>query len=100
MEDQTNKYTLKNPVVLDGETVSELDLDFDSLTADDILSSERQFNTEATKNKEFVPIKETSKSYLAFIVARAAKQPVENIRKLSAKDFSQVTVLAQNFLLG
>lgn len=96
---EANILVLSKPVEWDGEQVKEIELNFEDLEADDILSSERQFNTEEMKNKTFTAVKETSKSYLAYIVARAAKQPVENIRKLSAKDFSKATVLAQNFLL-
>lgn len=98
MED--NKFVLSKPVEFEGETIKELDLDFDSLSGEDILSAERQFNAAAMKTKDYAPVKETSKSYLVFVVARATKQPAELINKLSAKDFSKVTVLAQNFLLG
>lgn len=95
-----NVYVLKKPIEFDGEQVVSLDLDFDNLTGDDILSAERQYNTESAKIKDFAFVKEMSKSYLVFIVARAAKKPAELICKLSGNDFSRVTVLAQNFLLS
>lgn len=95
-----NKFVLSKPVEFDGETITELDVEFDSLTGDDILAAERQYNTSAAKTKDFAPVKELSKSYLVYIVARASKQPAELFNKLSAKDFSKLTVEAQNFLLG
>jgi hypothetical protein len=94
---ETNKYVLKKPIEFDGETITEIVLDFDSLESDDILSAERQFKAE---NKEFVPVLEIAKGYLAHVAARSAKKPVEFIRSLNAKDFSTVTMMAQNFLLG
>ncbi|OBZ08253.1 hypothetical protein A7975_27360 [Bacillus sp. FJAT-26390] len=95
-----NKYVLSKPVDFDGEIFKELDLDFDSLTGEDILSAERQFNAIAAKTRDVVSMKETSKSYLSLVAARAAKVAPELMNKLSAKDFSKVTVLAQNFLLA
>ncbi|MDQ0114356.1 phage tail assembly protein [Paenibacillus harenae] len=94
------KYILSKPISDEGEEIVELNLDFDDLSANDILAAERQFNTEMAKNKDFAPVKEFAKSYLAIIVAKAAGQPLEVIYKLKANDFSKVTMLAQNFLLG
>lgn len=98
MED--NKFVLSKPIEFDGETIKELELDFDNLTGDDILSAERQFNAIAAKTRDIVSMKETSKSYLALVAARASKKPPELFNQLSAKDFSKITVLAQNFLLA
>ncbi|MGO4540376.1 phage tail assembly protein [Paenibacillus sp. 2TAB19] len=93
-------YTLQKPINDGDETITELELDFDNMDAEDILAADRQYNVQAAKNNDFAPIKELAKPYLALIVAKAAKQPVEVIYKLKAKDFSKVTMLAQNFLLG
>ncbi|NTU28849.1 phage tail assembly protein [Brevibacillus sp. HB1.1] len=90
-------YKLSRPFSFDGKEYTELDLDLDSITGEDLMSCERQLNA---STKDLVFVKELSKPYLALVAARAAKVPVELIHKLPAKDFSKVTMLVQNFLLG
>ncbi|MBH0342740.1 hypothetical protein ABB08_11290 [Paenibacillus larvae] len=92
-------YTLSRPFSFEGKEYTELLLDFDSLSGRDLLSCESQLKTVVDKT-DFIPMKEISKPYLALVVARAAKVPVELIQGLPAKDFSKMTVRAQNFLLG
>ncbi|MGG4034204.1 phage tail assembly protein [Paenibacillus cisolokensis] len=88
-------FKLRRPISFEGETYAELNLDFESLTGEDVIACERQFLSE---NNGSTFVKETSKAYQSYIVARAAGVPVELIRKLSAGDFSRVTLRAQNFL--
>ncbi|QHZ50032.1 hypothetical protein ERICV_05133 [Paenibacillus phage phiERICV] len=92
-------YTLSRPFTFEGKEYTELLLDFDSLSGEDLLSCESQLKT-VTDASEFIPMKEISKPYLTLVVARAAKVPFELIQNLPAKDFSKVTLRAQNFLLG
>lgn len=91
------KFTLKSPLQFEGASYSELDVDFESLTGEDVIACERQLRSE---EPGFTYMKESSKVYQAIIVARAAKVPVELVKKLSAPDFSRLTMHAQNFLLG
>ncbi|MGG1638230.1 phage tail assembly protein [Paenibacillus sp. NRS-1760] len=91
------KFVLHRSIDVDGEKITEFEINFEDLSADDILSADRQYSAENPGETSFV--KEISKSYLAYIAARGVKQPVEVIRKLYAKDFTRITVLAQNFLL-
>ncbi|MOA58911.1 hypothetical protein D3C78_1834140 [compost metagenome] len=49
--------------------------------------------------EEFAPARALSLSYQMAVAAKAAKQPVELIRALKAKDFTQVTQQAANFLM-
>jgi len=93
-------YVLSRPIQFDGEQHTELLLDFDALTGEDLLACERQLNVIVTKTREVIAFKELSKSYLALVAAKAAKVPVELLYKLNAKDFSKVTVRVQNFLLN
>ncbi|TGV29902.1 phage tail assembly protein [Mesorhizobium sp. M00.F.Ca.ET.186.01.1.1] len=90
-------YKLSRPFSFDGTEYTELKLDLDDLTGEDLIACERQLN--ATTD-DVVFVKELSKPYLALVAARAAKVPVELIRKLPGKDFSKVTMQVQNFLLG
>ncbi|GEB35309.1 phage tail assembly protein [Brevibacillus parabrevis] len=90
-------YKLSRPFSFDGTEYTELSLDLDALTGEDMMSCERQLN--ATTN-DVVYVKELSKLYLALVAAKAAKVPVEVIKKLPAKDFSKITMRVQNFLLA
>jgi hypothetical protein len=81
----------------DGVTVNEVVLDLDNLTGAHMIAAERQFNLYG--GNEGHPLKELSKEYQILVAAQAAKKPVELLHKLSAKDFSRVTIKVQNFLL-
>ncbi|GIO08012.1 hypothetical protein J31TS6_40400 [Brevibacillus reuszeri] len=89
-------YKLRRPFVFDGQTFTELKLDFDSLTGNDLIECERK----AAVRKDTSYMKETSKTYAAIVAARAANVPEEMVFKLPAKDFTRLTVLVQNFLLN
>ena len=88
---------LLKAIQYDGETVTELHLDFDSLTGQDILNAERELNA---GNKSVAPVKEFDKGYLSIVAAKAAGVPTDMLSLLGAKDFTKVTVLTQNFLLN
>ena len=93
----TSTYTLRRAWSFEGQEVKELDLDFERLTGEDIISCERQYMQQEGASMLF---KDANKEYQAYVVARAAKVPVELIRALPAKEFSLVTLRAQRFLLG
>lgn len=88
--------TLSRPFVFEGETITELRIDFDKLVGDDLILAERRYNEDGNNPAH---VKELNKAFQAYIVAAAANVPVELIRKLPAKDFVSVTLDAQNFLL-
>lgn len=92
-------YKLSRPFSFEGTVYTEFALDFDSLTGEDLLSAERQFN-EISGGDSFTPVKQIAQMYQALVAARAAKVPYELVKSLPAKDFSKLTVRAQNFLLG
>ncbi|WP_020621009.1 phage tail assembly protein [Paenibacillus daejeonensis] len=93
----TSIYTLRRAWSFEGGEVKDLNLDFDRLTGEDIISCERQYMQLEGASMLF---KDANKEYQAYVAARAAKVPVELIRALPAKDFSMVTLRAQRFLLG
>lgn len=92
-----NEYTLIKPIQFDGETVTKLTLDFDDLSAEDLIVCVKQ--ARRIDPEEVSLARATSLSYQMAVAARAAKQPIELIRALKAKDFTQVTQLAANFLM-
>jgi hypothetical protein len=88
---------LRTPIMFEGETVSELALDLDSLSGEDMIQAERAVGVVQTGSINLV--NEMSKEYQAVIAAKASGKPVELIRQLKAKDFSEVTLTVQDFLL-
>ena len=87
----------KNPFVFEGETHEGVELDFDNLTGDDIERAQEYLSVAKKPLGHSVP--ELSKAYCAQVAALAAKQPVEFIRRLPAREYVRVTLEAQNFLL-
>jgi len=89
---------LRNPITFEGETVSALTLDLENLTGSDLIAAEREVSVAKTGN--FNVVNEMCKDYQAAVAARAAHQPVEMIYQLKARDFAEVTLRVQGFLLG
>jgi len=90
-------YTLRRPITFDGQEYTQINLDFDRLTGEDILNCDRQY---AASQGSQLFFRESDKAYQAIVAARAAGVPVELIKSLYAKDFTRVTLRAQNFLIG
>lgn len=88
------KITLKKPINFEGEVITELNLDLDSLTGRDMIEAQKEIQSMD------VPIQEFNKEYLAVVAAKACGRPTDLIPLLGIKDFSTVTVQVQNFLLG
>lgn len=88
---------LAKVVKYDGEEIKEINLDFDSLTGQDLLNAEKEA---IALNKNASPIKEFDKGYLSIVAAKAAGISTDIMPLLGAKDFTKVTVQAQNFLLN
>lgn len=91
-----NKIKLSRPVKIGDKEVTEIVLNLDALTGDDI----EQVELEMQAQGRMAAVPETSKVYLMHIAARAAGVAVEDIRALPIKDVSRITVTVQNFLLG
>lgn len=91
-------YNLVRPITFDGNEMTSLTFDFDELTGHDLLACARQAQT-LTPN-EAVLVRALSLTYQMVVAAKAANVPVELIQSLKAKDFTQVTQRAQNFLIA
>lgn len=92
----TTQVVLSKPVTFDGVEYGFLSLNYDDLTGQDIINATK----EAKALGDDSPVAELSKTYLAVIVAKAAKVPVDMILSLPAKDFTKATMFVQDFLLG
>ena len=89
---------LNKPVTFDGKEYTKLELDFDSLTGRELMKAEAE--AKALTPGGYIPVLELSKPYQVVIAAKAAKVPVDVIMELPGKDYTKVTVAAQDFLLG
>jgi len=97
-EDIMEHYVLKKPIEYDGETITEIDFDFDGLSAQDLERAERVARGLLQK-RESMNVPETNKKYQACVAAKACGRTVDFIRSLGAKDYTQVCLLVMNFLL-
>ena len=89
------KITLFKAIKFDDKEYNELELDLDNLTGDDMIKAANESKTLGDTSN----VPELSKTYLAVVAAKAAKIPVDLLFKVSGKDFSQITMEVQNFLL-
>jgi len=92
-------YVLKKPINYQGETINEIEFDFDGLSAQDLEKAERVARGMLAK-KEFMNVPETNKKYQSCVAAKACGCTVDFIRSLGAQDYTQVCLLVMNFLLG
>lgn len=89
-------YKLKQPKTIDGVEYETINIDFYSLTGDDIANAE--FEMISGGNIVAGPA-EFNKTYLMHISARAVKLSFETFKQLSIKDISAITMMTQNFLM-
>lgn len=88
---------LTKPINLDGKEIKKIDLKLEDLTGEDILKVDLELRAEgnldgmSTIHNQNVLIKLASKS---------SGLIVDDLRKLSAPDFIEVTFSVRNFLLG
>ncbi|MDF9845567.1 MULTISPECIES: phage tail assembly protein [unclassified Paenibacillus] len=90
-------YTLSRPFDFEGETITELTLDFGRLVGDDLLKVDKIIAGDSSA-QSFV--KALSMPYQLHIAALAANKPYEIFAKMPAKDVSKIALRAQSFLLG
>lgn len=90
-------YTFARPFKFEEQTVTEITINFDDLTGNDILAVNRQYKAESKNSTSWAP--EMDKEYQAYIVAKAAGVHVGLVKTAPAKDFTRLTLRAQNFLL-
>ena len=94
-EDGVIVYKLKKPFDFEGTYIETIEMDFDSLTGRDLEEATKALTTE-----QKIGVIETEKAYLAVIAAKAAKLPKEFMLFCSAKDYTNITIEAQAFLLN
>lgn len=90
-----NKVIFSEPYNFEGEEYTEIELDLNKLTGTDLIAAE----TEVRMLGDQTITLEYSRLYLASVASKAIKKPIEFITKLPAKDFTEVTLRVQDFLL-
>ncbi len=94
-----NVLRLSKPVLYNGEEITELSFDFDSLTGADALNIEEELGM-LRKPMYFGAVNDGN--YLIRVAARACTKPVgvDFFYKIPIKDFDQARNRARFFLLG
>lgn len=91
-----DKYKFSKPVEFEGEEYKEIILNLEDMTGKDI----KEVSSELLAKGEVIGLAETNKNFLAALAAKSAGLPTEFMDYVPAKDFSKITILVQNFLLG
>lgn len=91
------QYELTQPTNINGTEYKTIELDFYSLNGDDISTAEFEI---AQSGLMVAGLAEFNKTYLMHISARAAKLPVEVLKRFSIRDISAITRETQGFLMS
>lgn len=93
-------YKLRKPIDVDGVLIETINMDFDSLSGKDLERCEKQAKMLLGKGKSVqMTVPETNKTYLSCVAAMASGMKAHSILELGAKDYTQITLLVQGFLL-
>lgn len=90
------KFALKKAINYRDGKLKELDLDLDALTGYDILSVESELRSAGVQ----VPAWEYSREFLLGVAARASKMPVDALKNLGVRDFTNIINEVLIFLAG
>lgn len=91
---------LSRPFIWEDTEYTELNLDFEKLSGDDIISLESDF-LEMNGQRNFLPaFKSEHPAYLSVLAAKVLGVHFNFLKKLPAKDFNKVVDAARNFLKG
>ncbi|CAM3851499.1 MULTISPECIES: phage tail assembly protein [Paenibacillus] len=97
IETNNNVYVLLKPINFEGNEIKSLNLDFESLGGTELMNCARL--AQQMDPNEVPMVRALSINYQVAVAARAAGVAPELILALKAKDFTQVTQRASNFLI-
>lgn len=89
-------FKLTKPIKIDGEERTELEYDFDNLTGEDLQNATKDL----ARNGMTVTVTELDTNYHAAIFAKSADIAFEDMKRLSAKDYSKCTSMVRDFFLA
>lgn len=87
---------LKKPVTIKGKPTTEVNLDFEKLTGNDMIQAEKVARAMGVGEASVL----ASMKYQAIIAAKAIGCPVDDLFELGAVDFKNIAKETTNFLLG
>lgn len=90
------KVVLSKPITVKGQKVTEVNLDFDSITGNDLAEAE----TEVRMMGDKTPSVLLSMKYQAVIAAKLIGVPVDDVLAMSGKDFRNIIFPVADFLLN
>lgn len=88
-------YKLKKPVMINGELVTEMEYDLESMDGNDIALAIKTL----AKNNIIVTVAEMDQNYHAALFAIASGVAYEDVKRLGIKDFTKVCSLVRDFFL-
>ncbi|MGG4346443.1 phage tail assembly protein [Paenibacillus lautus] len=95
---EDREYQLIRPITFEGKEIKSLNLDFENLGGNELTNCARL--AQRMDPNEVPVVRALSINYQVAVAARAAGVAPELILELKAKDFTQVTQLASNFLIA
>ena len=87
---------LKKPVTVKGKPTTEVNLDFEKLTGNDMIQAEKVARAMGVGEASVL----ASMKYQTIIAAKAIGCPVDDLFELGAVDFKNIAKETTNFLLG
>lgn len=87
---------LNNPIMVNGEEVKEVKLDFEAIRGKDLIAAEK----EVRKMGDTTPSVFLSMEFQALVAAKMIGVPVEDILGMPSTDFKNLVLPVANFLLG
>lgn len=87
---------LKKPVTVKGKPTTEVNLDFEKLTGNDMIQAEKVARAMGVGEASVL----ASMKYQIIIAAKAIGCPVDDLFELGAVDFKNIAKETTNFLLG
>ena len=93
------KYVLKKPIQHNGETIKELNMDFDNLSRADMDKAEAIARAKLGKKANIVGVWALNKEYQMCVASIASGVSLPTLDNLGGKDYVQIGLVVQNFLL-
>lgn len=87
---------LNNPIMVNGEEVKEVKLDFEAIRGKDLIAAEK----EVRKMGDTTPSVFLSMDFQALVAAKLIGVPVEDVLDMPLADFKNLVLPVANFLLG
>lgn len=87
---------LNNPIMINGEEVKEVKLDFEAICGKDLIAAEK----EVRKMGDTTPSVFLSMDFQALVAAKLIGVPVEDVLDMTSADFKNLVLPVANFLLG